>query len=85
MNAPALAKKIAKIYKLAGYLVLERGKQPYDVGKFVWLLVIKRPTDEKVVGFVDIWTDGSITCRGSGEPPYTPAENRRELEAVLQK
>ena len=76
----ALAKKIAAIYRRAGYSVEDKGKiDQKGERESYWLLMIYEPG--RIVGHAHIYMNRDVEVTGFSRGGA--AKNKRELEAVL--
>jgi hypothetical protein len=94
VSPTALSKKIAAIFRRAGYIAIERGKKPLSYveggpvgGPEVWAISISHPDDRAgIFGGVRIYEGGDVEVSGKGNArlPYTEKERLELLEFVLE-
>ncbi len=97
MNPTAVVKKLAGIYRKAGYKVFERGfiedkREDTPDGVRAWLIeVIYRPDPDqtgRIVGFIRVYPNpnGWVEISGWGKVRSLALaqQNKRELEEVLE-
>jgi hypothetical protein len=93
MSPNALSKKLAAIFKRAGFLVDEQGKRSLSYvtggsgGPDVWIISIMHPDDRwRIFGNVRISEGNYVEVSGKGNArlPYTEKERLAILEAVLE-
>lgn len=91
MTPSALSKKLAAIYRRAGYEVAERGKQSDGHGGHVWVVAIRdlnRNVGYQLVGSIRIHPGSHISILGAPDYEFdderVTERRRQELERVLK-